>query len=307
MRINFDFTDLESFVAVMEAGSFHKAAERLNMSQPSVTRRIRKLEEALGSVLFERTTRSVRPTLAAKRLKISAEAILEDAQEATRALRDESQAHAYQRARTITIATIPTLVRPVIIPALRRFRELGQEARIRLMDLAANEVAEAVAEGEADLGISSVHLQDPAILFEGLFDDPIVLALPQEHGLAGQERVRWQDLESETLILPARGTGNRLLIDDALARSSDSVRWTYEVGRSSTALDLVEDGIGVAPLPRVSLAGTAMRRIVWLPVTEPEILRPIGLLTRVGQRPSKSVAAMKSALKGWKARARSGE
>lgn len=296
MRINFDFTDLESFLAVMEAGSFHRAAERLNMSQPSVTRRIRKLEEALGSVLFERTTRAVRPTLAAKRLRISAEAILEDAQEATRALRDESQAHAYQRARTITIATIPTLVRPSVIPALRMFRETGQDARIRLMDLAANEVAEAVAEGDADLGISSVHLQDPALLFEALFEDPIVLALPSDHSLARQSRVKWADLTNETLILPARGTGNRLLIDDALARSSGSLRWTYEVGRSSTTLDLVEEGIGVAPLPRVSLAGTATRNVIWQHVVAPEILRPIGLITRVGQRLSPGATRMKAAL-----------
>ncbi|WP_029064993.1 LysR family transcriptional regulator, partial [Labrenzia sp. DG1229] len=83
MRINFDFNDLEAFLAVMETGSFHLAAERLNLSQSAITRRVQKLEDVLGSSLFERTTRAVRPTLAAKRLQARAEVMLEGARETT--------------------------------------------------------------------------------------------------------------------------------------------------------------------------------------------------------------------------------
>ena len=86
MRIKFDFLDLEAFLAVKETSSFHAASERLNLSQSSVTRRVQKLEEALGTEVFERTTRDVRPTLAAKRLQVRAEAILQDAQETTLAM-----------------------------------------------------------------------------------------------------------------------------------------------------------------------------------------------------------------------------
>lgn len=302
MRINFDFDDLEVFLAVKDAGSFHRAAERLGMSQPSVTRRIRKLEDALGTQLFERTTRHVRPTLAAKRFQVRAEALLNDVRETALAMRDESEAYAHQRALTVTLATIPTAVPELVAPALAAFREIAPRVRVRLLDLAANEVAEAVAQGDADIGLCSVPMLEPATEFEPLLTDPIVLALPAASPLAGRESLRWSDLKDTALILPARGTGNRLLIDEALARSRTPIRWTHEVRRSSTALDLVAAGIGIAPLPRSALRATVARTIAERPVSGPDIARPIGLLTRTGQRNETAtrdlIAALRDAATG---------
>lgn len=294
MRINYDFVDLEAFLAVKETGSFHVAAERLNLSQSAVTRRVRKLELALDSVLFERTTRAVKPTLAAKRLQARAEAILDDAHETTRAMRDESVAFAHQRGAVVTLATIPTVLGRIVIPALRAFRAAGHTARLRLMDGSANEVAEAVAGGEADFGLCSIPLTDPQTVFEPLFDDPMVLAVPKGHDLASRSRVQWRALTDVPLILPARGTGNRLLIDEAMAKARLPLRWSFEAGRSTTALDLVESGIGLAPLPR-SAVSTAEVSVCAL--EKPEIMRPIGLLSRLGQRDSVTVAALKEAVR----------
>ena len=297
MRINFDFTDLQVFLAVLETGSFHGAGERLALSQPSVTRRIRKLEESLGSALFERTTRAVHPTLAAKRLRVSAEAMLDSAFETTRAMRDESQASAHQRAQILTVATIPTVVQSLFIPALREVQSGQAGLRVRLMDLSANDVAEAVAAGEAEVGVTSVALHDSSTRFERLFSDPIVLAMRSDHPLAARGRLDWRELEGHRLILPARGTGNRLLIDDALARAAIGVHWTVEVGRSTTALQLVKDGIGVAFLPRISLRNDLADGVVWSPIGAPEILRPIGLLTRTAQKPVGTLARLIAALR----------
>ncbi|WP_425417692.1 LysR family transcriptional regulator [Oricola indica] len=297
MRINFDFADLEVFLSVKETGSFHRAASRLGLSQPSVTRRIRKLEEALGSQLFERTTREVRPTLAAKRLQVRAEAILNDAQETTRAMRDESEAFAHQRALTVTLATIPTVVSGIVAPAINAFRKKTPRTRVRLLDLAANEVAEAVAQGEADFGLCSVPLLEPATEFEPLFTDPIVLAVRAEDPLAAQSQLNWSDVGNAALILPARGTGNRLLIDEALARANVPIRWTHEVRRTSTALDLVAAGVGIAPLPRSALSAYMAGAVVARPVSAPSIARPIGLLTRSGQRDDPATAGLVDAIR----------
>jgi DNA-binding transcriptional LysR family regulator len=297
MRINFDFTDLEAFLALRETGSFHLAAERLGLSQSSVTRRIQKLEASLGAQLFERTTREVRPTLAAKRFQMRAEAILGDTREAARAMRDESMAHAHQRAQTVSVATIPTVVAGLIVPAIAAFRREGHTARIRLLDRAANEVAEAVAGGEADLGICSVPMLEPATEFDLLFSDPIVLALPPGHVLAaGQVALCWADLAGEALILPARGTGNRLLIDEAMARTGLPMQWVFEVGRTATALDLVAGGIGIAPVPRSAIPA-GERRVITRPVLDPAVLRPIGLIRRIGQKDRPAVQALVAAIR----------
>ena len=294
MRINYDFGDLEAFLAVKETGAFHAAADRLNLSQSAITRRIQKLEEALGSQLFERTTRSLKPTLAAKRLQARAEAIIADAQETTRAMRDESVAYAYQRGAMVTFAAIPTVAGLLISPAITAFRESGHSARIRILDGTANEVAEAVASGEADFGICSIPMLEPSTDFEPLFDDQFVVTLHNSHPLSARDTVQLSDLDDTPLIVPARGTGNRLLIDEAMARARQPLKWSIEVGRSATALVLVQDDMGAALLPK-SCIGDADVSTCTLDVLD--IARPIGLLSRLGQRDLSPIIALKAAIR----------
>lgn len=297
MRINYDFYDLEAFLAVKETGSFHLAAARLNLSQSAVTRRVQKLEAALDTVLFERSTRDVRPTLAAKRLQARAQAILEDARETTLAMRDESVAFAHQRNAVVTVAVIPTVVAALLPAAIRQFRAKGNAARIRLLDHTANAVAESVAKAEADFGICSIPALEPNTRFEPLFDDQIVLVLPGDHPLNAKPVVSWADIEGQELIVPSRGTGNRLLIDEAMARSRLPLGWSYEIRRSTTALDLVAAGIGIALLPRSAITHLPGAALSYRPITNPEIIRPVGFLTRSGQQDTASVRALKTAIR----------
>jgi len=296
MRINFDFSDLEAFLAVKETGSFHLAGQRLNLSQPAITRRIQKLESDLDSVLFERTTRAVKPTLAAKRLQPRAEAILNDAEETALAMRDESVSLTHQRNAVVTVAIIPTVVTGLLPAAIRIWRGAGHTARLRLLDFAANEVAEAVANGEADFGICSLPALEPTTRFEPLFDDHLVLAMPAGHAFAARDTLNWSDLQGEDLILPTRGTGNRLLIDEAMARARLGLRWTYEVQRSTTALDLVAGGCGVALIPRSAVPMGDTAPVICRPLTAPEIARPVGFLTRIGQRDTPVMAGLAKAI-----------
>jgi DNA-binding transcriptional LysR family regulator len=301
MRINFDFGDLEAFLAVMETASFHLAAEQLHLSQSAVTRRIQKLEQVLGSKLFERTTRAVKPTLAAKRLQSRAEEMLDNAEETTLAMRDESVAFAHQKGAVVTIAMIPTLIAPLFLPGLSSMRQADETARIRLMDLSANEVAEAVSSGEADFGICSIGSLEANTHFEPWFDDEIVLAIPIEHQLAAQDNVSWPDLLDEDLILPARGTGNRLLIDDAMAKGRISAQWTYEVGRSTTAMEMVSGGVGIALLPRSAATSTFAQGLRFKKLPKPVVTRPIGLLTRLGVSDTPVVSSVKDSLREYAA------
>ena len=296
MRINYDFTDLEAFLAVMETASFHHAAERLNLSQSAITRRIQKLEEVLGSPLFERTTRLVKPTLAAKRLFPRAEAILDGAEEATRAMRDESVAFSHQRNAVVTLAMIPTLIVPLLLPALRLVQAKGLDPRVRVLDYAANQVAEAVAQGDADFGVCSAGVAEPNTLFEPLFEDEIAVAIPPDHRFAGREHVLWSDLHHEPLILPARGTGNRLLIDDAMAENRLSAAWTYEVGRTTTAMELAREGLGLALLPRTGMYSGIGKQLDFKNLRSPTVKRPVGLLSRISGSDSPTVSELKTAL-----------
>lgn len=289
MSINYDFGDLEAFLAVKETGSFHKAAAKLNLSQSAITRRIRKLEDALDSQLFVRTTRAVKPTLAAKRLQARAEAMLQDARETSEAMRDESVAFAHQRNAVVTIAAIPTIIGRLVLPALHRFREEGHTARVRILDLATNEVAEAVAEGEADFGVASIPALEATTQFEPLLEERIVLALPNDHPLSDCLDVDWASLKELSLILPARGTGNRLLIDEAMARVRQEKTWSFEAGRTTTSLEMVKKGLGAALVPESAIVGTNVKGV---PLRDARLLRSIGILRRTAHVETSSAKAL---------------
>ncbi len=284
MRINFDFTDLEIFLAVHDTGSFHLASETLGLSQSSVTRRVQKLETELDARLFDRTTREVRPTLSGKRFRARAEAILNETKEAARAIRDESAAHAHQLSRSLTIAVVPTVISRLVVPAIRRLCELHPTARFRIVDCSANNVAEAVVQGEADIGICSVPAFEPATTFEFLFEDPLIVALHSTHPLTQNKDLLWSDLAGENLILPSRGTGNRMLIDDALAGAGIPLTWRLEVRRTATALAFVSGGMGLAPMPSLETRHDRYSSVVTRPLKSPTVTRPIGFLRRAGHK-----------------------
>lgn len=297
MHINYDFGDLEAFLAVFDTGSFHLAAQQLSLSQSAITRRIQKLEGELDTELFERTTRAVKPTLAAKRLQPRAEAILHDTQEMTLAIIDESVSMAFQRNALITMAVVPSVISHVMPGAIQQFRDAGFAARIRLLEYAANEVAEAVSQGDADFGLCSIPALEPSTQFEHLFDDPIGIAVLSSDVLAKKSELHWAELEAVDLILPARGTGNRLLIDEAAAKLRVRLQWVFEVKRSTTALELVACGCGIALLPRSSVEYSPQSKVIYRALAEPEISRPVGLLTRTAQQHAPAVSALMEAIR----------
>ena len=137
-----------------------------------------------------------------------------------------------------------------ILPsAIASFRQAGHAARVIISDLSANEVLESVQDGDSDFGINFIGAQEPGLDFRILMDDQFVLALNRRDPLAEQGRVRWADINEDRFIAVWMGSGNRMLIDGALARARQTLRWTYEVRHLSTALALVEANVGMTALP----------------------------------------------------------
>jgi DNA-binding transcriptional LysR family regulator len=280
MRINFDFADLEAFIAVAASGSFQLASEKLNVSQSAITRRVQKLEASLGVSLFDRSTRSVKLTLTGKRLQLRAQAMIDDAVETALSLGDDSARFEYQRNAIVTVALVPSIIYNILPQAIKQFRNAGHSARIRVVDRLAYDVTESVAQGEADFGISSISAFEPDMSFETLVDDRIILCLHKDDPLAGRNEISWQELTRPDFIIPMKGTGNRMLIDEAMARSRQSPNWSYEVRRTATALEMVKAGIGVAALPQSAVPKTANSEIKALPLVSPSVGRSIGIVLR---------------------------
>ncbi|MGI9520660.1 MAG: LysR family transcriptional regulator [Hyphomicrobiaceae bacterium] len=303
MRIKFDFGDLEAFVATAEYGSFQRAANELNISQSALTRRIQKLELALGVTLIERTTRSMKLTLAAKGFRSRAVQLVEEAREAVQAVGDDNLRFDHQKNATVAVAAVPTATHNILPSAIASFRQAGHAARVIISDLSANDVLESVQDGDSDFGINFIGAQEPGLDFRILMDDQFVLALNRRDPLAKQGRVRWADINEDRFIAVWKGSGNRMLIDGALARSRQTLRWTYEVRHLSTALALVEANVGMTALPASAVPASDHPLVVSRPLGEPDVWRTIGTVRRAGSRLSPAAEAFfETLIKLWSIR-----
>ncbi|MCM2292632.1 LysR substrate-binding domain-containing protein [Allorhizobium sp. BGMRC 0089] len=277
-NINFEILDLRAFLSVVELGSFHRAAEFLNLSQPALSRRIQKLEQSIGAPLLERTTRHVAATAMGSELLPLVQRMLEEFDTSLFAMRDLGP----NRGGLVTIACIPTAAFYFLPKVIRQFKVEYPNIRFRILDLTATEGLKAVARGEAEFGINIVGNSDPDLVFDKLADDPFVLAARKDHPLASNPNIGWRDLEPYPLITVHRSSGNRTLLDAALARSNMKLRWFYEVTHLSTSLGLVEAGLGISVLPKMATPQEDHPFLVTRPIRNPEISRAIGIVRRRG-------------------------
>ncbi len=280
MSINCEILDLRAFLSVIELESFHRAAEVLNLSQPALSRRIQKLELAIGAPLLERTTRHVSLTALGAELIPLVRRMLEEFDGSLFVARDVG----VNRGGLVTIACLPTAAFYFLPKVIKQFNTEYPNIRFRILDLPATEGLQAVSRGEVEFGINIMGTSDPDLTFDRLVEDPFVLAARKEHPLAKKDEVGWADLEPYPLITVHRSSGNRTLLDAALAKSNIKLRWFYEVTHLSTSLGLVEAGLGISVLPQMATPQGEHPFLVTRPIRNPEISRMIGVVRRRGAR-----------------------
>ncbi|MBY3580596.1 LysR family transcriptional regulator [Rhizobium bangladeshense] len=278
MSINCEILDLRAFLSVVELESFNRAADALHMSQPALSRRIQKLEQAIGAPLLERTTRHVSATALGTELVPLVRRMLEEFDGSLFAVSDVGP----NRGGLVTIACLPTAAFYFLPTVIRQFNEEYPNIRFRILDLPATDGLQAVASGEVEFGINIMGTSDPDLTFERLAEDPFVLAARKDHPLAAKQWVEWAELEPYHVITVHRSSGNRTLLDAALAKSNIKLRWFYEVTHLSTSLGLVEAGLGISVLPRMATPREDHPFLITRPIRNPEISRTIGVVRRRG-------------------------
>jgi DNA-binding transcriptional LysR family regulator len=277
--MNLDIPGLQAFARIAELGSFHQAAEALHLSQSALSRRISKLEQGLGVRLLDRTTRKVRLTAVGRDFLPQARRLIEELEQALTGLRDMAARGAGQ----VTVACVPTAALQVLPPVICDYSAKHPDNRIRILDVHANEVLQAVQGGEAEFGLTLSGADAPEIEAEPLFDDPFVLACRADHVLAKKKTVKWAELAQHRVITVGRLSGNRALLDFGLPSGLPQQRWTYEVQHSFwTGLGMVEAGIGVIAVPMLALAGRVDSRLVSRPLVEPKLTRTLTVIRRRG-------------------------
>lgn len=275
--MNFDLADLRAFLAVADLGSFRAASENLHLSQSAVSRRVDKLEEALGVDLFVRTTRNVELTTVGRTFVHKARAVLNELESALVGIADFAE----RISGVVTIACVPSAVSHFLPSVIAEFHRLHPRMRVRLIDESSSNLLLAVADGEADLGLTYIGTQEPDIEFEPLVNDPFVVACTPEHPLARKRHVTWAQLAGYDYVSLAQGSGNRFLLDQALAHVADKPDWFCEVRHVPALVSLVEAGLGIGVVPQLALPPGG--RLASVVLREPALSRTIGIIRRRGR------------------------
>lgn len=280
MRINLEIGEIQAFVAVAEKASFKAAAESLFISQPALSRRIEKLEECLQTRLLERTTRRVSLTEDGRQFLVHAETVMEELQMAMQGMALRTA----QKREHITIACVPSIANHVLPNALVKLIDKHPALRVRIIDESAQEVLNSVVSGAADFGVNFIGTQEADIDFKPICTEHYVLLVRKDHRLAKRKSIAWSTLAGEKLVSVSQNSGNRMLIDNALARLAHRPTIHYEINHITGAINLVAAGLGVAVLPELALAQDMHPNLKRIELTDPDITRTLGLITRKGSQ-----------------------
>lgn len=234
-----DVREIECFLAVAETLHFTRAARQLGMSQQPLSRRIARLEERLGVLLFERTTRSVSLTQAGEVLR----------REGTRALAQLTLAERATRVagRPEVRVVYPGTLGALPHSALAEFERLHPEVVVRASLRRSFEQAELVLSGEADLAFVMLPVPDDGLSSRKLVSVEMGLALPREHRLARGRHSLAAFRDERWILYPPRR--KRPLMDAIRTWCTDAgfaVRASVEAEDETHAVALVEQGLGTA-------------------------------------------------------------
>lgn len=266
--------DLKYLVALADLRHFGKAADACFVSQPTLSTQIRKLEDELGVVLVERAPRKVMLTAAGLDVVQRARRIVADVEQ----MREAARRSRDPESGTLRLGVFPTLgpyLLPHVVPTLRaRFPQL----ELLLVEEKSDELLQRLREGKLDAALLALPLHDDQLHAEFLFEEPFVLAAPQQHPLARRSTLDAAELSDETLLLLEDGHCLRDQALDVCRLSGAREKSGFRATSLETLRQMVAAGVGVTLLPALS---------VHEPIAQPANIR---LVPFRGTAPSRRIA-----------------
>ncbi|MDC7789760.1 LysR family transcriptional regulator [Rhodoplanes sp. TEM] len=277
-----DLLRLKSFLVLAESLHFGRAAARLGVAQPHLSRRIRELEAEIGVRLFARTQRRVELTAAGATLRLRAIRILDEVEKA----KVEARQIGTGSAGRLRIGFIHSSTYGVLPAIIRSFRAMRPAVMLDLVEMTMIEQVRALRAGDIDIGLLRSLPDVPDIAFETVLREPFRLAVPADHAFAGRAAVALPELSGEPLVLFPRETSPlfHARITAAFERAAVTPVIVQEATQIHTVMGLVAAGIGLALVPssaeRLPRAGAVL-----IALTDPPEPADVSVAWRAASRP----------------------
>ena len=304
-------TQLRYLLALDAQRSFRAAADACHVSQPALSAQIARLEELLGTPLFDRSRKPIVPTEAGARIIPQARAIVQE----TDRLADLARTDANVIAGRYRLGVIPTLASTVLPRVLPTFCREFPDVELIIEEHPTQILLERLAQDLLDGGIAATPLAAPGIQEQVLFREPFYAYLPAGHALLKRSRVRQSDLRDLPMWLLSDGHCFReqvlqLCGSHCPVESPAGTPLAFDGGAFQTLIDLVDNGLGATIIPELCLTrlDAKRRRAHCRPFSAPIPVREVSLLfarrhlrRRIGEKLAETiVAVMPEKLTAWR-------
>ncbi len=292
-----DLRQLRSFVHVVETGSLSRAAQRLRLSQPALTRQMRLLEEEMGLPLLVRTGRGMRPTDAGLELERRARRLLGEFE----ALNADMRARVAEISGTVRMAFAPSIGAALGGAVLERFLAVHPAVRVEAVTVLSAVARDALLRGRLDLAVIFPEVAEPSLRVEPLWSDSLAFVAPNRDPWRGRMDISFAEAMDEPLILPSAEHGLRDAVEREARARGCTVTVPVEIASMNLQLDLVARGMGCSVFPRAACRlGAAAGVLRVLPFSDAVIRRQAVLAWARDYPPSRAALALAEVLRGWR-------
>lgn len=271
-----DLRLIESFCSVVEHGALQRAARELGFAQSTLTQRIQQLEESLGTELFSRQNKRLCPTELGRAFYDEAAALVRHAHEVEAALSRLKSGEA----PVVRFAAVESAMLSPVALVLSEFCRRFPNARVRAESATTGELAKKVYENAVDFAIGGFVTLEGKLTFTRLYDTVMGVLLPKTHPLAAKARIEFSDLPRETLIFSEESCSFRQVFETDSGSRGVTLRPAVEIASIQARMRAVQQGVGIALIPKDAVAAGAPPGTAYRDVTGARARVPIGILRR---------------------------
>ncbi|MFD1416618.1 LysR family transcriptional regulator [Oceanobacillus jeddahense] len=271
-----ELRQLEYFMIVCKEMHFTRAAEKLNLSQPTLSEQIKRLEEEVGIPLFDRIGKKIALTEAGKILLKHSQSVFFEIEQAEAAIRDLNE---LQRGK-LAIGSLLTCVNYLLPPAIIKFKQSYPNVKLSVHGLKTDDIKNGLLENELDLGITFLPVEEKEFASVPLFTEELTLAVPSGHPIASLKEIDMEKLKNISAILLPESYFLRQLIDRYCTEMGFSLQPILEMTTLESLLRMVSEGVGVTILPEPYLDSLDHSEVVKVKLINPTPQREIGFIYR---------------------------